>query len=108
VENLDGATIVDDNSWHHVAITYDGSTKRLFVDGTEDASASYTSTLANGTYPVRFGMNPESIASGGPRYWNGLIDEIRIGLVKSPAWIAAEHVMATDPAFVTVGAEESY
>src|SRR5262249_32027443 len=89
-ENLDGDVIVDDNAWHHIAITYDGANKRLYVDGAEDASEAYTALLANQPNNVRFGMN-ETSTIGGARYWNGLMDEMRIGLFKAAPWVAAEY-----------------
>ncbi len=37
--------------WHHVAGTYDGSTIRIFVDGVEGTSSSYSGTIVHRNYP---------------------------------------------------------
>ena len=31
--SVSGTTDLRDNSWHHIAVTYDGNTARAFVDG---------------------------------------------------------------------------
>lgn len=66
---------VMDGQWHHVAVTRQGSTLRLFVDGvlggTGNSSANYTSTVAR----LSIGYQ----AQGGARYpMRGLIDDVRI------------------------------
>jgi regulation of enolase protein 1 (concanavalin A-like superfamily) len=61
----------DLNVWKHVALTYDGTTVRLYVEGVLVGSG----TGAHGTNnnPLIFGRwTPAS------EYWNGLIDEVRI------------------------------
>jgi len=104
-QNLDGSISVNDGAWHHVAIVMDGTKKHLYVDGVEDANVGYNKTLDESTKLVRLGMNE----TFGGRYWNGEIDELRIvDQVRSPVWIAAEVLTVTDPAFVSLGATESY
>ena len=109
--NLDGARLVDDNTWHHVAITFDGTTKRLFVDGVADGTQS-AGTIQTNAFAVRIGMNQEAGMLGRPgglRYWDGALDEIRIRATNQvAAWFRAEFVTVSDPAFVTIGAGESY
>ncbi len=38
--DLSGATSVDDGAWHHVAMTWNGTTLKIYVDGSEDATAT--------------------------------------------------------------------
>jgi len=63
-------------AWHHVAATYDGQMKRIYVDGEERVSQSYTKTLRTGQQGQIIG------AYGGTGshsyYWNGTIDEVRV------------------------------
>jgi hypothetical protein len=72
-QTLNGATIVTDDEWHHLAITYDGSHARIYVDGVLDAEAPTPPPDVNSA-PVRFGR---AGGSGGARA-NGIIDEIII------------------------------
>jgi hypothetical protein len=76
---ITGDTILSDNTWHHIAATWDASNIRLYVDGTPDATSvaetdGYTATSGNtwvtlGAY--RYGATGAS--KGG--YFLGDIDE---------------------------------
>lgn len=46
---LVGARAVDDGAWHHVALTSNGTTQRIYVDGTLDASRSSSLRIVYGT-----------------------------------------------------------
>ncbi|HPE33776.1 MAG TPA: T9SS type A sorting domain-containing protein [Bacteroidales bacterium] len=72
--DLEGSTDVNNGQWHHVACVFDGSTKYIYVDGTSDASVSATGSIANNDYLVNIAENGENTG----RYFNGLIDEVRI------------------------------
>ncbi|WCB95824.1 virion structural protein [Baekduia alba] len=61
------------NTWTHLAVTYDGSTLRLYVNGTLASSKAVTGAMPAGTQPLRIGGN----AIWG-EYFGGLIDEVRI------------------------------
>jgi concanavalin A-like lectin/glucanase superfamily protein/uncharacterized protein DUF2341 len=107
-DNLSGTTSIDDGNWHHVAIVFGKSKKRIFVDGRQDALASVGATIDTNNFLVSFGQNAESNV-GGKRFWNGDIDEVRISATERDAnWMFAEHHTVTDTAFVQVGSEESY
>lgn len=47
--DLLGTTTVSDGNWHHLAVTYDGSIGKLYVDGVAEASFTYGGTLGHGT-----------------------------------------------------------
>jgi hypothetical protein len=81
-----GTSLLSLNTWTHLAATYDGSTIRLYVNGTQVGTKSAAGTISASTSPLRFGGN-------GPwgEWFNGLIDEVR---VYSTALTAAE--IATD------------
>ena len=64
-------TSADLNVWKHVAMTYDGSTLRLYVNGVLASSAAGTHGTNNN--PLVLGQ-----WSLGTEYWNGLIDEVRV------------------------------
>jgi RHS repeat-associated protein len=61
------------NTWSHVAGTWDGSTLRVYVNGTPVASRAVNGTLTNTTYPLRIGGN-----SLWGEYLAGRIDEVRV------------------------------
>ncbi len=60
------------NEWHHVALTYDGSTAILYGDGIEVASAakSWNTTLGR----AHLGQQVNNYNE----FWNGLIDDVRL------------------------------
>lgn len=73
---------VRDGQWHHVAVTRQGSTLRMFADGvligTGTSSANYTSTVArlsigyqvqgDSRYPFKGGIDDVRITKGVARY----------------------------------------
>ncbi len=68
------STYVTSNVWHHLALTRQGSTFRLFLDGTlgiERASAYYNPSEAKLLF---IGNSGRSLTQGFP----GLVDEVRI------------------------------
>ncbi|MHC4084697.1 MAG: LamG domain-containing protein [Planctomycetota bacterium] len=72
--NIFGTTDVIDGWWHHVAGTYDGSQLCLYVDGALDVSKEAFGTIRVNIQPVYIGENSEKPN----RFWNGLIDDVRI------------------------------
>jgi len=72
--DLTGTVNVNDAQWHHIAGVYNGSQKLLYIDGVLDASADSTGNINASTYNVNIGENNQ--ATG--RYFNGLIDDVRI------------------------------
>src|ERR1700741_3620737 len=61
------------NAWSHVALTWDGSIMRLYINGVEAANKARTGTLQSTTTPLRIGTN-----SPYGEFFQGLIDEVRI------------------------------
>jgi hypothetical protein len=59
--------------WSYVALTYDGSTLRLFVDGRQAASRPSTGTIATARNPLWLGGNHPF-----GEFFDGLIDEARV------------------------------
>ena len=73
VSGVHSSTTVNDNSWHHIAYTKNGSKLQLFIDGVGD---SITTDLSNGltsnSGPLRIGRRDVTSSL------NGTIDEVRI------------------------------
>ena len=55
------------NAWAHVALSYDGASLRLYVNGALAASATASGSLVQSAEPIRFGVG-----------FTGSLDEIRI------------------------------
>jgi hypothetical protein len=75
-----------DFAWAHLAATYDGSTLRLYVNGTQVGTDIVTGTMAPSTGPLRIGGN-----SLWDEWFAGLIDNVRIyNRTLSPTEIATD------------------
>ncbi|WP_433511797.1 LamG-like jellyroll fold domain-containing protein [Nonomuraea sp. CA-143628] len=61
------------NSWSHLALTYDGTTLRLFVNGQQVNQTALNAGLYDDGSPLRIGGN-----TVWREYFSGLIDEVRI------------------------------
>lgn len=68
-----GANITPGN-WYHVAITYASGRQRIYVNGIQLASSSYTGNLITNGNPLHIGGD-QGFAG---RQFNGLIDEVRV------------------------------
>jgi hypothetical protein len=60
-------------TWTHLAMTWDGSTVRLFVDGAEVAQQAAPGPLVTSTGALRIGGT-----SQGSEWFTGLVDEVRV------------------------------
>ncbi|HQG47828.1 MAG TPA: LamG domain-containing protein, partial [Sedimentisphaerales bacterium] len=72
--SLFGSRPISRNEWRHVAAAFDGKRMSLYVDGTLDASQEAWGTINVNDAPVQIGANAERP----DRFWNGLIDDLRI------------------------------
>lgn len=66
---------ISNDVWQHLAFTYDGSMIRLYVDGVEIASTPKTGAIPASNVTAVIGNNDPGLND---RYWDGLIDEVRI------------------------------
>lgn len=72
------ADIASANAWHHVALSFDGSAYRLFLDGSlENTWASSATIVATVFGNLVIGYNPFATSEG----FNGYIDEFRLSSV---------------------------
>ena len=99
--NLHGTTVLTAQQWYHAAMTYDGSTVRVYLNGNEENSAAEADLV---------GPDPAGIQLGGGctvRYIDGILDEVRVSnIVRSADWIMTEYNNQSNPGgFYTVGAE---
>jgi len=104
---------VNDGRWHHVVVTYNGTSStsgmNMYIDGSRNTFVVNRNNLSAG-----FG-NSNSLDFGRRRfsndiYYSGLLDEIRIskGIVRSADWVKTEYNNESDPSsFISVGSEMS-
>jgi len=89
------AVFADTDQWHHVCITYDSTTLKLYVDGVEDGSR----TIVAESETSGFRLGAHKSPSSAYEYWDGFIDEVRIyerALSGSEVMMLAGGVTATD------------
>jgi tartrate-resistant acid phosphatase type 5 len=74
IEDLAGGMILQPQTWYHIAATYDGTTMRFYIDGTQTASTPYP----GGTIPNR----GRAIWLGADETWGehyqGRLDDVRL------------------------------
>jgi hypothetical protein len=70
---LTGSNSIPLNTWTHVAMTYDGSSLRIYVNGALDSSLAVTGPITTGTAPLRVGG-----LGSGPWTFFGLVDEFAL------------------------------
>ena len=74
------------DSWTHVAVTYDGTVLRLYVNASQVSSRATTGIIKRTTDPLWIGGNDPY-----GEYFHGLIDEVRVyNLALSPSEVRAE------------------
>jgi Concanavalin A-like lectin/glucanases superfamily/Immunoglobulin domain/Lectin C-type domain/Chitobiase/beta-hexosaminidase C-terminal domain len=67
-----------DGGWHHIAATYDGTTKKLYADGVLMGTSTQSGNISFNSTTDAIG----AFATGGPsEFLNGSIDEVRIWTV---------------------------
>ncbi|NBS27085.1 MAG: hypothetical protein EBS81_12400, partial [Gammaproteobacteria bacterium] len=77
---------VNDNQWHHLATTYDGSNKKIYLDGVEVATAAQTGAVTASELKLYLG---DPISAGGSPT-RPKIDDVRIyGAALTAAEVAA-------------------
>ena len=82
---------LEDGNWHHVAGTYDGTTMRIYLDGTQIASSDRTVTLSTAT-PSDFIIG--NLTYSNPTYseaFDGRIDEVAVWDEALSAGTIADH-----------------
>jgi Domain of unknown function (DUF4082)/Concanavalin A-like lectin/glucanases superfamily/Fibronectin type III domain/Viral BACON domain/Bacterial Ig domain len=71
---INGTTATPLNAWTHLASTYDGTTLRLYVNGTQVATRAINGAIRTSTGALRIGGN----SIWNDEWFAGLIDEVRL------------------------------
>ncbi|HJM96296.1 MAG TPA: LamG-like jellyroll fold domain-containing protein, partial [Candidatus Marinimicrobia bacterium] len=75
--NVTSSTPVSANEWNHLAGVYNGETKKIFVNGIETGSSSFTGGIdANFTSTIGYASGSLQISS--PAFYQGQIDEVTV------------------------------
>ena len=61
------------STWTHLAVTYDGSTIRLYVNGSQVATRAKSGSFTTSSNPLHIGGNEFY-----PQFYRGVIDEVRL------------------------------
>ena len=68
------SSILNYNQWYHVAATYDGTTAKIYIDGSLDASL--TTAVTPGSFTP--GFTGIGWMASGARYFPGIINEVAV------------------------------
>jgi hypothetical protein len=68
-----GSVALTANTWTHLAVTYDGATLRLYVNGVQASSLAQTGTILTSSNPLSIGGDTFY-----GQYFQGMIDEVRV------------------------------
>jgi chitodextrinase len=68
-----GTAALGANSWTHLALTYDGTALRLYVNGVQVSSQAITGNILTSATPLQIGSD-----NVWGQYFAGMIDEVRV------------------------------
>ena len=74
--NLVGGTTVTTDTWNHVALTRQGDSVRLFLNGTLEEEGTTSEIIYNNAHTLYIGVL--NVSSSLANYFNGFMDEIRV------------------------------
>ena len=90
-QGLNSFTSFSANTWYYVAGTWNGSTRKVFVNGSEDRSGSKTGNIIPDTRAIYIG------GRSGTDLSDGIVDEVRASNTnRSAAWIKASYETERD------------
>jgi hypothetical protein len=88
--------------WQHIAATFDGAVRKLYLDGTLVRNNINQLKATATENPLGLGATTSGSSSG--NHWRGDLDEMRISSVaRSDDWVHAEYKAAKDATFLSYG-----
>lgn len=76
--SLTSTTTISDTDWHHLHIGYDGTTVRMFLDGSLEDSTTTAVYGDNADSDFLIGAREGNVTTGVTNYWNGYIADVHI------------------------------
>jgi len=65
-------------TWYHVALVKNGTTYKIYINGTERGSATNSTVMENVVSPFEIGRRFDGACGLPSCHWNGYIDELRV------------------------------
>ncbi len=73
---ITSSNTVNNNQWHHIAVTRSGTTVNIYIDGVLDGTGTSNHNMTN---TAQFVLGTRYNCDGSPsRFFDGLMDEVRI------------------------------
>jgi len=72
-ESLNSVTNLITGVWYHVALVFDGSSRKLYINGSLDTSATFTNKVNNTSYPLYLATFRNACC-----YLHGNLDQVRL------------------------------
>ncbi len=92
--NVIGSTALSTGTWTHIAGVRSGTTMELFINGVSDGSTSDANIANDLGNTYEFALGRRSSAASLDRYFDGLIDDVRVwSTARNAATIAGEKDM---------------
>ena len=87
--SVQGTTLIQDKQWHHIAATREGNTFKIWVDGLEEGSFTYSGSIPTSTRNLEIGTQ------NGSYLYDGHISNVRV--VKGTALYTTSFRAPTKP-----------
>ena len=84
--HVNGTSKLEVEKWHHVALTYNGSFVKVYLNGLEDGSEIKTGSILVTSQGLHMGWGEP----GHNQYFNGTIDEVRISNISRASFNISE------------------
>jgi uncharacterized repeat protein (TIGR02543 family) len=101
-----GNTTITNTNWHYIVGNYNGTSMRLYLDGTPDNTPVSVAKVNPSNGSVNLGLT---------KYWGdnsygGTLDEVRISdIARNSSWLSTSYKNQNNPAsFYSIGAEDQY
>jgi PGF-pre-PGF domain-containing protein len=94
---------LDDAAWHHLFVTYDSGTLRLYVDGVLRGTRHTNGLLDTPTYYLQLGSSSDTGAVSSPK---GYMDDIRVYETELTQKQITDIYTDSEPSYYSVGSEE--